>query len=489
MQTQILVEKEDTEAITKKVLISNMPSSTSMYSKSKIKVAVVPRPSVAMATLAACCLEKGIDAQLIDLSLIESEGKNPGEEMEKVIQEYKPDYICFSFTTPLFKECCEYAKFVKEKLPSATLIAGGVHPSIYPEEVLEKSVVDIAVVGEGDFTLPEVVFTNNDLDKLKEVKGIVFKDKEGKITKTPRKQSLKNMDDLPLPAWHLLPIKKYKMPKIMTKKNPVGTMDTSRGCLAACTYCNKTIFGRQWNSKSAERVVDELEYMKKCGFGEVHIYDDMFSTDLDRLKDICDLIVKRGLKLSWKLDCGIRLDSVDPELYRKLKKSGCYSIGYGIESGSQKVLDQIIKGLNIKESKKAVKWAKDAGVETVGFFMFGLPEETEETMKETIQLAKDLDLDYAKVTLATPFPGTRFYSEMLSQKRLKSKDWSAYNFHTPSKVYDHPNLSWEIMQKYYDKFYREFYFRPKYLIRRFIRDIKTGNIFSDIKYSFQTFVR
>ncbi len=148
MKNQTLVKEK------KRVLISNMPSSTSMYSKSKIKVAVVPRPSVAMATLAACCLERGIDVRLLDLSLAESEGKNPGEEMENLLKEYMPHYVCFSFTTPLFKECCEYAKFVKEKHPSATVIAGGVHPTIFPEEVLQESVVDIAAMGEGDFILP-----------------------------------------------------------------------------------------------------------------------------------------------------------------------------------------------------------------------------------------------------------------------------------------------------------------------------------------------
>jgi len=476
--------KEKSKQEKKRVLISNMPSSTSMYSESKIKVAVVPRPSVAMAQLAACCLEKNIDVKLLDLSLIESEGKNPGEEMGKILKQYKPHYVCFSFTTPLFKECCEYAKFVKEKHSEAILISGGVHPTIYPEEVLEKSVVDIAVMGEGDFTLPEIILAKN----LSKVKGIAFK-KNKKIKKNPRKPILTNLDKLPLPAWHLLPVKKYKMPKIMAGKNPVGVIETSRGCLGGCTYCNKTVFGRKWNAKSAERVIDEFEYMKKCGFNEIHVYDDMFTTDLDRAKEICNIIIKKGLKITWKLDCGVRVDSVDKEIFQKLKQAGCYSIGFGIESGSQKVLDHINKGLNIKEAYNAIKWAKEAGVETVGFFMFGLPNETLETINQTIQLAIKLNPDYAKVTLATPFPGTAFYAEMQTQGRIKTRDWSAYNFHTPSKVYDHPNLEWKTMEKYYERFYKKFYFRPKYLIGRLIRDIKTGNIISDIESAFKTFIK
>jgi len=471
-----------------RVLISNMPSGTSLYEESKIKVAVVPRPSVAMATLAACCLERGQDVKLLDLSLAQFEGKVPGEVMTDILNSYKPDFVCFSFTTPLFDECCEYAKFVREKLPNATLVAGGVHPTIYPEEVLKKSESDIAVMAEGDFILPQIIEANNDITKLEKIEGIAFKDKKGKIIKTPRGRGVENMDDLPLPAWNLLPVKKYTMPKIMTKKNPVGSMETSRGCLAGCTYCNKSVFGRKWSGKSAKRVVDELEYMKKCGFNEVHVYADMFTTDLDRAKDICDLIIKRGLKISWKLDCGIRIDSVEPELYKKLKAAGCYGVGYGLESGSQKILDKIHKGLNIKEAHNAIKWANEAGIETVGFFMFGLPGETVETMEETIKLATQLKLDYAKVTLATPFPGTALYAELQAKGRIKSQEWSAYNFHTPSKVYDHDNLDWDVMQEYYEKFYKKYYFRPSYLIRRLVRDIKTGNLFSDMYYAFKTFI-
>ena len=120
--------------------------------------------------------------------------------------------------------------------------------------------------------------------------------------------------------------------------------------------------------------------------------------------------------------------------------------------------------------------------------MFGLPGETIDTMEETIKLATQLKLDYAKVTLATPFPGTVLYAELQAKGRIKSQDWSAYNFHTPSKVYNHDNLDWDIMQKYYEKFYKKYYFRPSYLIRRLIRDIKTGNLFTDMYYAFKTFI-
>lgn len=462
-----------------RILISNMPSSTSLYSKSKIKAAVVPRPYVGMASLAACCLERGIDAKIIDLGLSD----NPGRDLEQMLATFKPHYVAFSFSTPLFKECCEYAEFVKQKHPDVFLIAGGVHPSIFPEEVLEKSVVDVAVTGEGDFVLPEIILTED----LHTVKGIAFRDTDGKIVRTPRPKEIENLDVLPFPAWHLFDVKKYKNPRIMARRNPVGTIETSRGCLAGCTYCNKTIFGRTWRFKTPERVVDEMAYMLEAGFKEIHVYDDMFTTDLERAKRICDLIVERGLDISWRLDCGIRVDSVDQEFFQKLKKSGCYCVGFGIESGSQEILDHIDKGLKVDCVQNAVKWAREAGLETVGFFMFGLPGETEETMEKTIALATSVGLDYAKVTLATPYPGTGFYGEMLAQKRILTKEWSAYNFHTPSRVYNHPNLSWETMEEYYHKFYRRFYFRPGYIMRRVAKGITRGTLAHDVYYFVKTF--
>ena len=227
--------------------------------------------------------------------------------------------------------------------------------------------------------------------------------------------------------------------------------------------------------------------MMKEGFKEIHVYDDMFTTDLDRAKKICDLIVERGLDISWRLDCGVRVDSVDKEFFEKARKSGCYAVGFGFESGNQEVLDNIDKGLKIEVAYDAVRYAKEAGLETVGFFMFGLPKETVKSMDDTIQYAIDLDLDYAKVTLATPYPGTRFFTEMQVAKRIHSKDWSNYNFHSPSKVWNHPNLDWETLDKYYKKFYRKFYFRPKYLARRFVRDVKKGDLFHDLYYAAKTF--
>jgi anaerobic magnesium-protoporphyrin IX monomethyl ester cyclase len=463
----------------KKIIITNMPSSTSMYSESKIKVVVKPRPYVSIATLAACCIEKGIKVKCLDLD----SSTNPGKTMTDVLNEYKPDYICFSFSTPLFNECCEFAKFIREKHKDVILVAGGVHGSIYPKEVLQKSVIDIVVMGEGDFVLPEIVLSQD----LSKVRGIGYK-KDGEIKINPRQPPLESLDILPMPAWHLFDIEKYQMPRLITRRNPVGTIETSRGCLAGCSYCNKSIFGRKWRCKSAKRTVDEFEYMLKCGFKEIHVYDDMFTTDLDRAKEICDLIIERKLDLSWRLDCGLRIDSVDKEFFEKLKKSGCYCIGFGLESGSQKILDDIDKGAKPETAKYAVRWAKEAGLETVGFFMFGLPKETIETMEESIKYACSLDLDYAKVTLATPYPGTKFFLQMQKNGKIHSKDWSAYNFHSPSKVWNHPNLDWETLDKYYKKFYTKFYFRPTYLYKRFIRGVKRGDLFYDLYYAVKTFL-
>lgn len=463
-----------------KILLMNMPSSIKVYGKSALKGIIAPRPFLSMAELAGSVLFAGGDCEILDLQISE----HPFQDIGKKISSYQPDVVGLTFTTLLFEEAKHMAKFIKQKFPKITIIAGGVHSSIFPEEVIKVPEVDVVVTGEGDITIQELTKGLS----LKKIKGIYYKDKE-KVVKNPPRSLIENLDSLPMPAWNLFNPKLYMNPKAIARESPVGTIGTSRGCVYGCIYCNKSVFGRKFRAKSVKRVVDEFELLLKNGFKEIHVWDDMFATDLKRAKEICDEIVKRRLKFSWQLECGVRVNCVDREFFEKCVRAGCYKVAFGFESGNDYILKTINKGTTTQQARNAVKWAKEAGMEVSGFFMLGLPEDTIKTMEQTIKFACSLGLDYAKATILVPLPSTPVFNEFERKGLIKTKDWSRYNFHTASRVYEHPRLSWEILEKYYNKFHKKFYFRPSYIIHRLFRSIKKGEIIDDIKMAFKTFVK
>ncbi|MEW5896867.1 MAG: radical SAM protein [Nanoarchaeota archaeon] len=463
----------------KKTLLIIPSGAVKVYEKSKIKAAISEIPYISQAMLGAMLAKENLAVKILDLS---TSKENNQTLIDKTIIEFQPTHIGVSFTTPLTDEAYSIAKQIKKMDQKKILIAGGVHPTCRPIEVLNSSDFDVCVIGEGDETIVELINSED----YSQIKGIAYKDKNLKIIQTSARDLIENLDSLPFAKWDLYDLNAYKNSPLTSRASPVGAIETSRGCVFACTYCNKKTFSRKFRMKTPKRVVDEIEHMLKSGFKEIHIWDDMFTTNLERAKLICDEIIKRGLKFPWCLACGIRVDIVDEDFLRKAKEAGCYSVYFGIESGDDQVLKDIDKKITTSQVRTAVKIAKKMGLETTGFFMIGLPTDTKETIKKTINFAKSLPLDYAKCTILVPYPETKIYEEWEQKGYIISKEWSKYNFHTASKVYNHPNLSWEELSKYYNQFYREFYFNPRYIIRRVQTDLKTGRLGVTLKYAIKT---
>lgn len=462
----------------KKVLFICPPSTIDAYSKSRIKVAIPEIPLLSLASLGAMLIEAGHDVRISDLSI----SKSPKKTLLKDLADFNPDFVGLTFTTPLYRESMITAELVKKFNSNITVMAGGVHPSALPEEVVQNDKIDLVIVGEGDYTVVDVVSGKN----LRNIDGICFKDKSGKAIRTRPRELIQDINKLPLPAWHLYDLKKYRTSRLNSRKNPVGPLQTSRGCVYGCKFCNKNVFGRKTRMKSPERVLQEIEHLKRSGFRDMHIWDDTFNTDMARAKKICDMMAERKIKMPFSLANGIRVDLVDDELFTKLKRAGCYQMGLGIESGNQELLDRINKGTKLEQIRDAVKLAKKHGIEVVGFFMLALPGETAETIKKTIEFARELNPDFAKVTITVPFPSTQLFYDYEKEGRIKTKDWAKYNFHHTSEIYDHENLDWATIQKYYMLFYRKFYFRPGYIARMLIKGVRTGNIFYYAYYFLKT---
>lgn len=445
----------------------------SVYKNSKMKTVMATFPFVGTAVLAGAVNMHGHDVAVADLNIT----NDPDGYLISKLESFNPDYVGISFTTPLFNEVKKIVEIVKNFNKEIIVIAGGPHASAMPQQTLENTLLDIIVIGEGDHTIVEILSGK----EWKSIQGIMFKNEKNLIS-TPPRNLIENMNDLPYPAWHLYDVSKYRGTPLFNRRNPLGFFETSRGCFSRCAYCSsRNIFGMKFRCKTPERVVDEIEYMLKIGFREIHPIDDGFTTNIDRAKAICNEIIKRGIKMPWYPQGGLRVDRVNKELFDLMYKAGCYRIPFGIESGSQLILDNVKKGIKLEQVVNAVKWANEAGLETLGYFMLGLPGETVETIEETISFSQKLNLHYAKFALTIPLPGSPLYDDWKKSNLIKTNDWEKFNFASPDEVFTHPNLSWQELNEYYKIAHRKFYWRASYIFKRLMRNFKEFNFINDMK--------
>ena len=313
-------------------------------------------------------------------------------------------------TTSTINHVKKLAEEIK-KVTNSFVVVGGIHPTIAPEDTLKCKFIDLIVRGEGELTIIELI---NELKKTNpsffNIKGIGYR-KNGKIILTGNRPLIKNLDSLPYPARHLLK-NEYTPPDAL--RTPVASIFTSRGCFGRCTYCcTKNIFpGLRF--RSIKNVVNEIEFLLTQGVKEIHIMDDNFTVYKQRVLDFRDEIVRRGIKTTFVFSNGLRADNIDEDILKALKDIGVLSVGFGVESGNQKILNVIKKDIDLNTIRKAYRLSKKYKFETWGFFMIGLPNENKKTVNDTIQFAKELDPDFAKFLILKPFPGSEvFYLSLI----------------------------------------------------------------------------
>ena len=385
------------------------------------------------------------------------------DKVSKLAEKMNPHIVGLTANTSTINNATDYLKVIKKVLPNSLTVIGGPHASFLPKETLMSSPeLDVVVIGEGEETLTQLAnyYCNKNNGNLEKIKGIAYKDSNnGNIKLNPPRPLIADLDSIPFPARHLLPFESYG-----TTKNGSADMITSRGCVYSCGYCSSSlIMGKKFRSRSPENVVDEIdELVNNYKISDVAFMDDTFMLNKRRANAIADEIKNRGLDVNFIASS--RVDMVDKNLLEKLKRSGLGTLYYGVESGSQRILDMMKKGITIKQAENAVKSAKDVGINVIASFILGFPGETPEEIDKTIDLSIKLDADYSQFSILTPFPGTPIYHELKEKDLLATENWDNYTVLKSVIEYDKIGLSKKLVERKLAKAYVKFYIRPKYLL-------------------------
>lgn len=443
-------------------------------------------PPLGIAYIVGFLRESGFAVGIIDAP---AEDLNQ-EDIIKQISVLKPKAIGFSALTPNFHRAIILAEMVRLKFPDILILVGGHHASILPVQVLEaNNCFDIVAYGEGENTALEIMrqykeykFDRKaflgDSDLLHRISGIAFR-KAGGIELSAARPPIADLDKLPYPAWDLLPMDKYiPLPNQYLNK-PVIHMVSIRGCAFQCGFCsNNHVFGKKLRALSPRRLIEVIRYAKqRFGAREISFWDDSMTTNKKWLTDFCSEMIENKLGMTWT--CYSRVDTVNPEILRLMKKAGCWNIFYGFESGNQELLNMIDKKITLEQIREVNRWTKDAGIEVRASFMIGLPGETPEMAKKTIDFAVSLDADYAQFSVTTPFPKTKLYDDAKKYGTL-IEDFSKYNLWDPVFVpfgYKDKNQIKEIERIAL----RRFYLRPRYVWSRICKIRSLGDFLRYLK--------
>ncbi len=423
-------------------------------------------PPLGLLYIAAVLEKNGFEVEVID-------GNHENNYMEVIssrIIEFNPEYIGISAMTPTFPSAVKIADIAKKIKPESIVVMGGYHPTFFAEQILRKyPFVDIVVKGEGEYSLLYIV----EGKELCEIPGIVYR-KNGEVTNNGESPQIVNLDNLPFPARHL--VKKYKYEFAasfvwydlrkyrMSELKRYTSISTSRGCPFRCTYCGNTAMMRnKFRARSADNVIKEIEFLVKEGNDRFYFVDDNFTASPERAKKICQAIKQLNAKIKWF--CMGRVDTASDELYKQMAESGCILIYYGVESGSQRILDYYNKNTNTLQIRNAITLAKKYGIDVLASIIVGAPIETDDDVNETKKILTELDIDFVEANKLTFLPGTPLWNNAVSEGRISEKDWERFYF--VNELYE--NISFSKLRGWGKQINSGFYLRPSYIIKQIWR--------------------
>ena len=415
-------------------------------------------PPLGLAWIAAVLEEEGHEVAILDSPTLElDEGEWPHR-----VKEFKPDIVGISMLTPTSLRGYRAARLLREEMPDVILVAGGQHPTAMFREALSNG-FDVVVIGEGEYTMRDLASVIEkwglDPERLKRVDGIAYR-VNGRVRVTRPRRFIENLDELPWPARHLLPMERYTL---FNKPIRVAHVMASRGCPYGCMYCSTSYFwGRRIRFRSARNVAEEVEYIHdRYGAKYVVFADDELVINKRFVREWIREMRERGLDLEFA--CGARVDHVNREFMKFLYDNGCAIIYFGVESANQLTLDRIGKRITLEQARRVFQWKKELGGAAMGSFILGFPWETVEDMKRTVEFAVRLDPDYAQFTALTPYPGTPLFDYAKNLGLIEDWNWEHYTTIRPvMRGFTWTRRDLSRLLKYA---YRRFFLRPGFLWR------------------------
>ena len=465
-----------------KVILISPPLSPEKQAGKLANIANV-QPTLGIGYIAAVLLKNDFEVEIIDCYL-----KNyTFDQVGELIKKDKPNAIGITSTIVNIDDSLKMAEYIKKEFPKIILVVGGPQLTADIKGTFKNSSFDFGIYGEGEYAALEL-FQNlrSKKNNFDSILNLVWR-KGKEIIINAVRPYIANLDELPQPARHLYPhINKYHPVPASYKRLPVGQMITSRGCPNQCIFCDRSVFGNKYRAHSADYVLNEIEgLIKDYGAREIRFMDDTFSLIPERVEEICQGILDRKLDITWS--CLTRVDRVNPDILKKMKRAGCWQVIYGLETGDSEVLKRVKKGTTLEQAEKAVKWSKEAGLETRATFILGLPGENVETIKRTVNFAKKLDLDVVNFFTVVLYPGNELCKIAEKEGKILHKHYDQYTslIDTDSaKLHYLPEgMEEEELKKLVSWAYHSYYLRPLFLIKK-ISKIKS---LDDIKRYWQAF--
>jgi anaerobic magnesium-protoporphyrin IX monomethyl ester cyclase len=432
-------------------------------------------PSLGIAWLAAVLEKDGHKVSILDAHA----ERLHLDSIPQWVKEHGPfDLVGLTATTPLIGNALDIARSLKNQSPSPLVVLGGVHPTVLPAESLAEPSVDLVVRGEGEETIREIAAEK----PWDQIAGISYR-QDGAVVHNPDRKLIDDLDNLPFPAYHLLPMHRYRPAAGAAKRLPASSVLATRGCPGRCTFCYR-IFGNRLRCRSGLNLVQEVKLLQdRYGIREICFYDDTFTAVRREVRAFCHAIQDMNLDLTWS--CFSRVDTFDADTFRLMKETGCHQVMFGVETCNREILKNINKKVAPDTVAGVFQATKEIGMDVRGAFMLGNPGETEESLEENCRYAIRLNPDLALFNITTPYPGTEMFKWADDNHYLITKNWEDYDLSKP--VMELPTVSAAKVMEYYRKSHRRFYFRPSYIYSRLTK-IRSLEDLSSIFRGMRTFL-